>query len=85
MVDTRPSLGPFRERGSRGNTKRRNFVRGYANRWEDTYRSMLHAWQVKKNLGGHQARACKRADRVCRQTLLYTWVGQSRVRGLVGV
>lgn len=47
VVDTRPSLGPFRERGSRGNTKRRNFVRGYANRWEDTYRSMLHAWQAE--------------------------------------
>jgi hypothetical protein len=47
VVDTRPLLGEFRERGSRGNTKRRNFVRGYSNRWEDTYRSMLHAWQVE--------------------------------------
>jgi hypothetical protein len=52
VVDTTALLGPWRDRvytdGDRGNTRRRNFVRGYSNRFEDTYRSMLHVLEAER-------------------------------------
>ena len=52
MVDTTALLGPWRDRvykdGDRGNKRRGNFVRGYSNRFEDTYRSMLHVLEAER-------------------------------------
>jgi len=45
-VDTE-SLGPWRDRGPYYNKKRGNFVPGYANRFEHTYRSFYHLNEVE--------------------------------------